>query len=361
MPSSPRALLLIPHLNSGGAARVTRNLAVGLAGCGYNVHLAILLARQFDSEILPSVTVHCLGLPRVRWALPALLRLIRALQPDLILSNMAHLNQAVLALRPFLPGKTRILVRDDGGTDIQRLKPCSRAIWKQLHQCADAILCQSEQMASDLASALGSRKLLRILPNPVDLQKARMRAPGKSNWDGPGPHLLTSGRLVAVKGFDLLLSAFAAVVFHSATANLAILGEGPEFNALQRLTTKLGIAERVVFVGHAPNPEAWYPGTTLYIQPSREDALPNALLEAAAAGLPLIATPARGGMPALLQDQPGCWVAPELTALSLAHTITKALQCLTPEQRFAHAWFDPFAMPNAIERYDQVIRAVLTS
>lgn len=405
MPHPPRALLLIPHLNGGGAARVTRNLALGFSRRGYDVHLAVIASREIDPESLPGVAVHGLDAPRVRWGLPALLRLIWTLRPDFILSNMAHLNQAVLALRPFLPGNTRVLVRHDGGACVGRLKPFSRAIWNHLHRRADAIICQSEQMAAEFAAMMGDRRLLHILPNPVNLQQAgnglingsvkghdfrraakvakkrgalspegcfpqgcnifetapRMRAAGKSLWRGPGPHLLSTGRLVNSKGFDLLLSAFAPLAFRVPTANLAILGEGPELSSLLRLATRLGIADRVHLVGHAPNPEAWFAGATLYLQPSREDALPNALLEAAAAGLPLVAMPARGGMPALLRDQPGCWVAPELTALSLSHTITKALQCLAPQQRFPHDWIAPFAMPNAIERYDQLIRLVLSA
>lgn len=361
MSASTRALLLIPHLNGGGAARVSRNLTLGLARRGYQVHLAIVTARQFDTESLPGITVHCLGASRVRWGLPTLLRLIRTLQPDLILSNMAHLNLAVLAIRPLLPRNTRLLVRNDGGLRAERLTPPARALWKMLHRRADAILCQSDEMASELAAQLGSHNSLRILPNPVDVEFVRIASSSESQWTGPGPHLLAIGRLVRCKGFDLLLSAFAAIAFRSPTAHLVILGDGAELPNLQQLAGRLGVAHRVLFAGSTPAPEVWFSDAALYIQPSREDALPNALLEAAAAGLPLVAMPARGAMPALLRGQPGCWVAPELTAPSLAHTIAEALHALAPGQRFAHAWLDPFDLPKAMEHYDRAMRAVLSS
>ncbi len=359
MPASPRALLLIPHLNGGGAARVTRNLALGLSRHGYDVHLVILTAQKFDPESLPGISVHCIGASRVRWGMPALLRIIRKLHPDLILSNMAHLNLAVLALRPFVPGNTRILVRNDGGIRPEQLTTLARAIWKRLHNRADAILCQSENKAAELAVALDSSRLLRTLPNPVDVEKARGAAASLSRWNGPGPHLLAMGRLVRSKGFDLLLSASATVAFRFPDAQLALLGEGPEMTGLQRLAGRLGITDRVLFAGQVSNPETWFSGATLYVQPSREDALPNALLEAAAAGLPIVTTPARGGIPALLRNQPGCWIAPDLTPLALAHTIAEALHSLTPGQRYAHAWIEPFAMPNAIERCHELICEVL--
>ena len=350
--------MVIPHLNGGGAARVSRNLALGLSRRGYEVHLAAVTGDHGEWRGAPDISLHCLGAARVRWSAPALVRLIRRLKPDAVLSNMAHLNLLVLALQPAFPRKTRILVRNDGGIRADRLAPLAETVWRRLHRRADAIVCQSDAMAADFVASLGAVKTLRVLPNPVDFEQVRRNKGVPMRWDSPGPNLLAIGRLVSPKGFDLLLSAFAAVLFNFPSARVVLLGDGAELNELQRLARKLGIADRVLFAGRVAGPEEWFPGATLYVQPSREDALPNALLEAAAAGLPIAVTPARGGLPALLNNQAGCWIAPEITALSLAHTITEALRSLASGQRFAHTWVEPFAMSNAIERYDALIREV---
>ena len=64
--------------------------------------------------------------------------------------------------------------------------------------------------------------------------------------------------------------------------------------------------------------------------PSRHEGLPNALLEAAAAGLPIVAMPASGGVVELLRDQPGVWLAPEISAEALAASLLAALKLCGP-------------------------------
>src|SRR5438477_11772428 len=110
----PRVLLLIPHLGGGGAERVTTLLTRGLSAQKYEVHLGLITESVAASDLIPaSVRIHSLGVRRVRSAALPLLRLARQLEPDVILSGMAHLNFLVLLLRPFFPRKTRVVVRQN--------------------------------------------------------------------------------------------------------------------------------------------------------------------------------------------------------------------------------------------------------
>ncbi len=110
----PRLLLLIPHLGGGGAERVTALLARGLSPAKYDVHLGLVTQSGMVTpvKLIPhengdieacEVRVHALGARRVRGGAVRLLRLIRWLKPDVILSGMAHLNFLVLLLRPLFP------------------------------------------------------------------------------------------------------------------------------------------------------------------------------------------------------------------------------------------------------------------
>lgn len=73
--------------------------------------------------------------------------------------------------------------------------------------------------------------------------------------------------------------------------------------------------------------------------------MPNALLEAAAGGLPIVATPASGGVVDLLNGRPGAWLAPETSAAALASTLIAALEELSPGQRFLRS-FSPEQGPS---------------
>jgi glycosyltransferase involved in cell wall biosynthesis len=87
--------------------------------------------------------------------------------------------------------------------------------------------------------------------------------------------------------------------------------------------------------------------------------MPNALLEAAAAGLPIVALPASGGVVELLRNQPGVWLAPQVSAEALAASLSSALQTLRPGQRFAHAFIDDFRLDRAMRAYESLIDQTL--
>lgn len=356
MAERSRVLLLIPRLNAGGAARVTTRVVQGLAERGYDVHLAAATGEG-DSAFLAGVTLHRLGASRVRYGAWRLIRLVRRLRPDVILSNMAHLNLLVLVLRPAFPRGTRILVRNDGGVHPEQLSPARRWAYRFLHSSADAVICQSDAMRQELAAELRCKRLLRVLPNPVPAGGGTRGEREEIRWRG-GPNLLAIGRIEQRKGFDLLLEAFAAVSVRFPGSQLAILGDGPERGRLAGLAAELGIADRVQFTGEVADPESWFAGAAVFVSSSREDAMPNALLEAAAAGLPIVATPARGAVPALLANKPGTWIAKDVSASALAASLAEALASLAPGQRFEHAWMGPYAWDNAIGGYDDLIRSV---
>jgi glycosyltransferase involved in cell wall biosynthesis len=352
--------LLIPHLGGGGAERVTALLTRGLPAWKYEVHLGLVTRSAHPSPALPpSVVVHRLGVRRVRHAILPLLRLVRRLQPDVILSGMAHLNFLVLLLRPLFPSRTRVVVRQNAtvSTDLRsgRLPAYTRFLYRLLYPAADHIVCQTRAMAADLAEQSGIRNaLIEVLPNPIDLEATRNLA-STCRWSGPGPHLLAIGRLSHEKGFDLLLGAFASVRLSFRSADLTIVGEGPAFASLRQLCRSLHLEASVHFPGYVSRPEDYFAGTTLFVLPSRREGLPNALLEAAAAGLPIAALPSSAGVVDLLDRRPGVWLAPEISCRALTRTLLLVLHALRPGQRFTHSWVEPFGMHHAIQAYEALI------
>jgi len=360
-----RVLLLIPHLGGGGAERVVSLLANGLSPERYEVHLGLVTQADSADRRLPEwVTVHSLGARRVRSGTFRLLRLVRRLKPDVILSGMAHLNFLVLLLRPLFPAHTRILVRQNGTVSTALafggLPAYTRLAFRQLYRRADRVICQTEAMAEDLARETGTPKTrLAVLPNPVDLEGMRAAVRGNPKaWRGPGPHLLAVGRLARVKGFDLLLQALARVRGHVPDTDLLIAGAGPEGAALKALCLKLGLQNAVRFVGYVDRPAEYFAGATVFVLSSRHEGLPNALIEAAAAGLPVVALPASQGLVNLIQGQPGIWLAPEVTAVALTDSLLSALHALRPGERFTHPFVEQFRIDSAIHAYEQLIDAV---
>jgi glycosyltransferase involved in cell wall biosynthesis len=343
-----RILLLIPHLGGGGAEQVTALLARGLSREKYELHLGLVTQAECGAESFPPwVTVHALGARRVRAGGFRLLRLVRRLRPDAILSGMAHLNFLVLLLRPFFPRGTKVLVRQNGTVSAALafggLPRGTRLLYRLLYRHADRVICQSRAMAEDMARELDmEEERIAVLPNPVDVEGIRegiqAAAGAPERWTGPGPHLLAVGRLAPEKGFDLLLRALATVRGRFPRADLIIAGAGPEDAALKALRSSLGLETAVHFAGYVERPYEFYPGASLFVLSSRQEGMPNALLEAAAGDLPIVASPASGGVVELLGGRPGVWLAKEISEEALASALLSALEALQPGQRFSHGF-----------------------
>ena len=364
-----RALLLLPNLGVGGAQCVTATLVQNLDPGRYAVHLVLLTESEWSGREFPaSACLHCLAANRPgtsargRHAILRLITLAWRLRPQLIFIGMAHLAPLGLLLRALLPGQARIVLRQNGAPSsvlaAMPLQTFSRAVLAAAYRRADAVICQTHTTAEELRREFNLDPVrLHVLPNPVDVEHLRER--GASPSPESHPCLLAVGRLVPEKGFDLLLDAFAALKDDFPVLRLRIAGSGPCRAALESQSRRLGIEDRVEFLGELRTPSQHFPDALAFVLSSREDELPNALLEAAAAGLPVVATPASPGLAALIADRAGVWMAQENSATALEAALRDALTCLRPRQRFVHEWMQPFALPAAVAAYQQVFEQAL--
>jgi glycosyltransferase involved in cell wall biosynthesis len=206
---------------------------------------------------------------------------------------------------------------------------------------------------------------LIVLKNPVDLEAIRSTAEQspdpitEPSLAGPWPSLVAIGRLSREKGFHLLLEALSLVRQSFPGAGVVIAGTGPELLALEAQVCRLGLSEAVRFTGALPEPATLFRAASIYVLSSVQDAMPNALLEAAAAGLPIVATPASAGLVDLLRGQPGVWLAADASAKALAEALLMAMNQLAPGQRFAHPFIESFGLRPAIEAYEALMDRVL--
>ena len=358
-----RILLLIPHLGIGGAQRVVAALARHLDSDKYELHLALLTQSASDlPQLPPSIRIHCLGAGRARSAAWRLLALAWRVRPRLVFAGMAHLAPLVLLLRVMLPGRTCIIIRQNGvlSSQLAAMRPrlLSRPILTAAYKKTDAIICQTQTTADDLQREFDLDKTrIHVLPNPLDIEKIQQAAscpPPK-----PDPYLLAVGRLAPEKGFDLLLDALAELQRDFPTPRLLIAGSGRCRASLEFQSRLIGLAGMVEFLGDVSDPSQYFSNALAFVLSSRQDELPNALLEAAAAGLPIIATPASPGVSTLLTGQPWVWLARETSIDALASALRAALTAVRPRQRVTHDWTRPFALAQAIAAYERVFEQAM--
>ena len=153
---------------------------------------------------------------------------------------------------------------------------------------------------------------------PEDAVVTRLRT--SLGIDDGVPVLLAVGRLSSEKGFADLLEAAAIARQNAPELRLVIVGEGPERQRLEASIARLGLTGRVLLPGHDNDMAPWYAMAYALVMPSHSEGSPNVLLEAMAAGLPIVATRV-GGIPEIATGgETALLVAPQ-DPQALAHAI----------------------------------------
>jgi glycosyltransferase involved in cell wall biosynthesis len=181
------------------------------------------------------------------------------------------------------------------------IAPFLRVIWRN----AGAVVANSNGLRI-LANAFDSRINIPIIPNGIDLQSYQT-----PNRDWSFPHLLSVGRIVHQKGLDLAMRALGGLKEFDWEWQIA--GDGPQQATLQSLAKELGIGDRVIFLGWQSREQLTecYRRANMFLFPSRHEGMPNAMLEAMASGLPVIASCIAGNEELVMDDKTGLLVPSE--------------------------------------------------
>jgi glycosyltransferase involved in cell wall biosynthesis len=204
---------------------------------------------------------------------------------------------------------------------------------RALLRLAHLVIVPSEAMRAQLEERGIPARKVRLVPNGVFLEEPRVgRAKLRASLSIPEDAflLLCLGRLVPVKGQDLLLEAVASLKDPGIVLLLA--GEGPERGPLEARAQRLGITSSVRFLGDRADVAELLQASDLLVQASRSEVLANAVLEGMLSGIAIVATDVGGTREVVRSNETGLLVAPG-SAPALAQAIA-ALKC-EPGRRFA--------------------------
>jgi glycosyltransferase involved in cell wall biosynthesis len=194
------------------------------------------------------------------------------------------------------------------------IAPFLRMIWKN----ASAVVANSNGLRQ-LANTFDSRFEIPIIPNGIDLELYKT-----TDRDWLIPRLLSVGRIVHQKGLDLAMHALGGL--KDINWEWRIAGDGPQMQALQSLAEELGIDDRVFFLGWQSREQVIesYKQSNVFLFPSRHEGMPNAILEAMASGLPVVASCIAGNEELVTDGKTG-YLVPEEDIKSLQSALKKIL------------------------------------
>jgi glycosyltransferase involved in cell wall biosynthesis len=326
-----RVLFVVGNFVAGGAERHLLELWKRIDRARFEVTIACFRAEgQFTDEVRAlgwpvhdlRVTGPIYSLAGLR-GLARLVSLTRDARPDVMHGYLYGPNLfAVLAGR--LCGVRAVVVAKRNVDAFET--PRQVALQRLAHRWATHVTAVSETVAGTVVALGVPRERITVIPNGVDVERFRVPpAPRAELGAADGVPLIGSvGCLAPRKDQGTLLEALARLDARGVAYRCALVGDGPDRAALEAQVARLGLGERVRFLGERPDVERLLPALDLFVLSSREEGIPNALLEAMAAGRASVAT-AVGGTPEVMEDGVSGWLVPPHDADALAAALADAL------------------------------------
>lgn len=303
-PPAIRVAFCITELEPGGAERCLVELVTRLDRRQFAPVVYCLGPRPagnptslVDKLEDAGVAVHCFGATRwtnLPWLARKLRRQIVADAPDIVQTFLFHAN--VLGAWAARRGGVKHLVT--GVRVAERRATWHLALARWSDRWVDCHVCVSQSVRdfSIDGGRMPADKLV-VIPNGVDVERfaaAKPASPASLGIAAGRRAIVSIGRLDEQKGFDWLLEVMPRVFAELADHDLVLVGDGPERAPLAALAERLGIAARVHFAGFRQDVPEILAAAELLVLASRWEGMPNAVLEAMAAGRPVVATDVAG-------------------------------------------------------------------
>jgi len=325
-----RLLYVAGNFVTGGAERHLLEMWRRIDRSRFDVRIAVLKREGAFTPLVEAtgLPIHDLGVGRRLYdltGLRGLLRLVsvvREFRPDVIHGYLFGPN-LFAALAGRLCGVPVVCVAKRNVDAFE--SPRQVAVQRLAHRLATHVTAVSREVAATSVALGIPADRVTVIENGVDVARfdgATHRAAIEGLPDG-APLVGSVGCLAPRKDYGTLLAALAALAPRRAF-RCAIAGDGPERPALEARAAELGLAERVRFLGERTDVDRLLPAFDVFTLSSREEGIPNALLEAMAAARPCVATRV-GGNAEVLEDGRTGWLVPAQDPAALAAALEEAL------------------------------------
>ncbi len=369
VPGSLRVMHVVRSLEFGGAEKMAVRLA-SLQKSSRTVEPSIVCMRSLGPLAVEAgkngVLVELVGMGGVRYISPIsrLAGMIRREKPDIVHTHnlVAHTHSAMAARLCGVP-----VVHTKHG---RQLTSFSRAPWlrRYLYGVAARIAVVSGDTGESLSSKvrIDSSRMV-VVYNGIDTSKFakadRVRSREALGIPESAVVVGAVSRLDPVKDHSTMLKAFARIVGGGREHLFLIVGDGPERGRIEDLIGDLGIRDNVIMTGFNEDIPGMLAAMDIYMQPSIAEGLSLTILEAAAAGVPVVSTRV-GGTPEIITDgENGVLIEPG-DVDALAGVLRRFLEDRKPFEEMAkkarRRIKEVFSIEEMTRNYETIYRNVLT-
>lgn len=361
-----RVMHVIHHLQPGGMEYGLVKIVNGLSGgevesiiCSTTTASPAMKALLAPGVRVVELTRRAGNDPTLIWQL---FRTFRAERPHIVHTHAwGTLVEGYVAARL---ARVPVLMHGEHGT--LQLAPAQVRVQRWVWSRVDRLLSVSSRLAERMSAAVNvPLDRITVLRNGVDLSRFGTVARDEVRRDlGINDDLVLvghAGRLVEVKDQAALVHAAAQLKARGLRVRILIAGDGPLRSALEARIAELGVADCVQLLGHRGDVERFFAALDVYVLCSLSEGMPNTVLEAMAAGVPVVATGVGGVDELVVDGETGLIVPPGRSDL-LADAIGSLVISREARSRMGHAAqvrAEHFSVTAMVERYqDLYVRAV---
>lgn len=222
-----------------------------------------------------------------------------------------------------------------------------RMYYRLGYKAANVLICQTEFMKEQLLKHqpwLEKYSKVLVIPNPVNIQKMNEMAKEPLDVTTYTPYIVTAGRFIPEKAYDILLDAYADVNRKHPELRLVILGDGALRPQMEEQIAKLNLRGRVILRGQVDNVYPWFKKASLCVVSSRMEGFPNVLLQMMSQNDKVVSTLCAGDIDKI----EGLIICPVEDSAALANAM---IECLESEKGNKRELFDNELQNRTIDRF----------
>jgi glycosyltransferase involved in cell wall biosynthesis len=294
MKTKKKILFVLPDLNAGGAERVMSFVSTHLNPSLFCAKLIVLGFKKDTVYDVDNVEVKYLNKARLLTSVTALFSLIKKEKPDIVVSSIVHFNIMMGIFSFFFP-RIKFVGREASVPSkmSEFSKINSRLIFiliKLFYPRLSAIVCQSDDMRLDFIGILAIEpSKLVLINNPITSSEVII----KNNVIRDKIHFVTVGRLSLEKGHLRIIEGLSKI--YNYKFHYTIIGSGSQMESIKEAIDKYNLADKVTYIPYTAKVLEIVSQNDFFIQGSKVEGFPNALLESCSVGTPVVAFRAPGG------------------------------------------------------------------
>ena len=283
--------------------------------------------QQVENRGLPAVRLahNYPNLPRV---ISEVAGAIRSLGCDVLLTHGYKAD--IIGLAASRLARVPVIMVSRGWTGTTRKVRLYEQVDRMVLRCADRVVCVSEGQAHKVRNAGVVEDRIAVICNAVDTSRFAKADPAARVFLRSLFHrrmrriVVAVGRLSPEKGFDQLVQAADIVCHQRDDVGFVLIGDGPLSEVLRAQIDAMGLKDRFVLAGFRGDVDQLLPHAACLVQSSHTEGMPNVVLEAMAAAIPVVAT-AVGGTPELVVDGKTGWLVPPANPEAIANRVLRIL------------------------------------